>query len=128
MKLKRLFCYKYFCFLFFLIFAGGVGFAGAGKIKPTDSAVTIVWDGSSWKNSDDTAVEWLNNSDEPKDNDVPDADGTDDVIALCTMNGRITLTLEADLELSTLFVFGSNVCTIDLNGYSLKINDTLFLY
>ena len=43
------------------------------------------------------------------------------------MNGKVTLTLEADLTISTLFVFGGNVCEIDLNGKTLTINDTLFL-
>ena len=114
-----------------MIFSGGFGFAGAGKIKPADGeTINLVWNGTNWTLDVDTDLDgnldmpsWLNQNGE----NVTGPDGTDDFIALCTMNGSITLTLNAPLEISTLFVFGSNVCTIDLNGYSLKINDTLFL-
>ena len=108
-----------------MIFSGGFGFAGAGKIKPeTGESVNLVWNGTNWTLDGNLDMpSWLNQNGE----NVTGPDGTDDFIALCTMNGSITLTLNAPLEISTLFVFGSNVCTIDLNGYSLKINDTLFL-
>ena len=43
------------------------------------------------------------------------------------MNGQVTLTLGADLKISTLFVFGGKECIIDLNGNTLTINNTLFL-
>lgn len=113
-----------------MIFSGGFGFAGAGKIKPASGeTINLVWNGTGtgWtatNGSDQTIdVKWLNQNGE----NVTGPDGTDDIIALCTMNGKVTLTLEADLTISTLFVFGGNVCEIDLNGKSLKINDTLFL-
>ena len=111
-----------------MIFSGGFGFAGAGKIKPA-SDVEIVWDGSSWKYSNGTVVEWLDDNDKTSSNGglVSGPNKDNDIIALCTMNGSITLTLNAPLEISKLFVFGGNVCTIDLNGNTLTINDTLFL-
>ena len=122
-----------------MFFSGGFGFAGAGKIKPAaGETINLVWNGTGtgWtatNGSDQTIdIKWLNQNDKTSteaggDVNITGPDGTDDIIALCTMNGSITLTLNAPLEISTLFVFGSNVCTIDLNGYSLKINDTLFL-
>ncbi len=114
-----------------MIFSGGFGFAGAGKIKPAaGESVNLVWNGTNWTLDVDTDLDgnldipsWLNQNGE----NVTGPDGTDDIIALCTMNGSITLTLNAPLEISTLFVFGSNVCTINLNGNTLTINNTLFL-
>ena len=111
-----------------MIFSGGFGFAGAGKIKPASGeTINLVWNGTVWTATNGSGqtidVKWLNQNDE----NVTGPDGTDDIIALCTMNGSITLTLNAPLEISTLFVFGGNVCTIDLNGYTLTINNTLFL-
>lgn len=122
-----------------MIFSGGFGFAGAGKIKPASGeTINLVWNGTGtgWtatNRSDQTIdVKWLNQNDKTSteaggDVNITGPDGTDDIIALCTMNGSITLTLNAPLEISTLFVFGSNVCKINLNGKSLKIKETLFL-
>ena len=122
MKLKRLFCYKYFCFLFFLIFAGGVGFAGAGKIKPTDSAVTIVWDGTAWRYENGNNVSWLDKN----DSTVTGPNGSNDIIALNSTNYSITIRLEAYLAITSLFVFGEHPCTIDLHGYEFSVQN-LFL-
>ncbi len=122
-----------------MIFSGGFGFAGAGKIKPASGeTIKLVWNGpgTGWtatNGSDQTIdIKWLNQNDKTSteaggDVNITGPDGTDDIIALCTMNGSITLTLNAPLEISTLFVFGSNVCKINLNGKSLKIKETLFL-
>ena len=111
-----------------MIFSGGFGFAGAGKIKPeTGESVNLVWNGTGWSiEGSSTKLYWQDATDTEITSDIPSGD-ENDLLALCTMNGSITLTLNAPLEISTLFVFGSNVCTIDLNGNTLKINDTLFL-
>lgn len=114
-----------------MIFSGGFGFAGAGKIKPASGeTINLVWNGTNWTLDVDTDLDgnldmpsWLNQNDE----NVTGPDGTDDIIALCTLNGEVTLKLEADLTISTLFVFGGYPCTINLNGKTLTIINTLFL-
>ncbi|MBO5482417.1 MAG: hypothetical protein J5978_03735 [Spirochaetaceae bacterium] len=122
-----------------MIFSGGFGFAGAGKIKPASGeTINLVWNGpgTGWtatNGSDQTIdVKWLNQNDKTSteaggDVNITGPDGTDDIIALCTLNGEVTLTLEADLTISTLFVFGGYPCTINLNGKKLEITDTLYL-
>ncbi|MBQ7969512.1 MAG: hypothetical protein IJ293_00810, partial [Treponema sp.] len=113
-----------------MIFSGGFGFAGAGKIKPASGeTINLVWNGTGtgWSiEGSSTKLYWQDASDTEITSNIPSGD-ENDLLALCTLNGEVTLTLEADLTISTLFVFGSNVCTINLNGKSLKINDTLFL-
>lgn len=109
-----------------MIFSGGFGFAGAGKIKPAaGESVNLVWNGTVWT-IEGSSTYWQDATDTEITSDIPSGD-VNDLIALCTLNGEVTLTLEADLTISTLFVFGGNVCTIDLNGNNLNINDTLFL-
>ena len=109
-----------------MIFSGGFGFAGAGKIKPVSGeTINLVWNGTVWT-IEGSSTYWQDATDTEITSDIPSGD-VNDLIALCTLNGEVTLTLEADLTISTLFVFGGNVCTIDLNGYTLTINDTLFL-
>ena len=129
MKLKRkIFSKNILIFLFYIFFAGGVAFAGAGKIKPAaEETINLIWNGTNWTLDVDTDSDgnldmpsWLDQNDE----NVTGPNGTDDIIALCTMNESITLTLEANLNISKLFVFGGYPCTIYLNGKQLEITDT----
>ena len=113
-----------------MIFSGGFGFAGAGKIKPgTGESVNLVWNGigTGWSiEGSSTKLYWQDDNDNQITRDIPSGD-ENDLIALCTLNGEVTLTLGADLKISTLFVFGGYPCTINLNGYQLQITDTLYL-
>ena len=111
-----------------MIFSGGFGFAGAGKIKPgTGESVNLVWNGTGWSiEGSSTKLYWQDASDTEITSNIPSGD-ENDLIALCTLNGEVTLTLGADLKISTLFVFGGYPCTINLNGYQLQITDTLYL-
>lgn len=109
-----------------MIFSGGFGFAGAGKIKPgTGESVNLVWNGTVWT-IEGSSTYWQDATDTEITSDIPNGD-ENDLLALCTLDGEVTLTLEADLTISTLFVFGGYPCTINLNGKTLTINDTLFL-
>ncbi|MBR6582753.1 MAG: hypothetical protein IKK80_03980, partial [Treponema sp.] len=125
---RKIFSKNILIFLFFIFFAGGVGFAGAGKIKPAaGETINLIWNGTGWTATNGSGqtidVKWLNQIDE----NFTGPNGTNDIIALCTMNGSITLTLNAPLEISKLFVFGGYPCTINLNEKQLEITDTLYL-
>lgn len=111
-----------------MIFSGGFGFAGAGKIKPgTGETINLVWNGTGWSiEGSSTKLYWQDASDTEITSNIPSGD-ENDLIALCTLNGEVTLKLEADLTISTLFVFGGYPCTINLNGKQLEITDTLYL-
>ena len=113
-----------------MIFSGGFGFAGAGKIKPASGeTINLVWNGTGtgWSiEGSSTKLYWQDATDTEITSDIPSGD-VNDLLALCTLNGEVTLTLKADLTISTLFVFGGNVCTIDLKGNTLTISNTLFL-
>lgn len=111
-----------------MIFSGGFGFAGAGKIKPASGeTINLVWNGTGWSiEGSSTKLYWQDATDTEITSDIPSG-GENDLLALCTLNGEVTLTLEADLTISTLFVFGGYPCTINLNGKQLKITDTLYL-
>ena len=111
-----------------MIFSGGFVFAGAGKIKPAaGETINLVWNGTGWSIAgSSTKLYWQDATDTEITSDIPNGD-VNDLIALCTLNGAVTLTLEADLTISTLFVFGGYPCTINLNGKQLKITDTLYL-
>ena len=122
MKLKRLFCYKYFCFLFFLIFAGGVGFA-EGILKPDDD-INIVWTGgypNYWEYCDDNGIStgnpviWA-----PNDN----SGHVEDRMILNTDGGNITLFLNNDLSwIANLYIYGENDCIIKLNGHKINLGN-----
>ena len=113
-----------------MIFSGGFGFAGAGKIKPAaGESVNLVWNGTGtgWSiEGSSTKLYWQDDNDTEITSNIPSGD-ENDLIAFCTLNGEVTLTLGADLKISTLFVFGGKECIIDLNGNTLTINNTLFL-
>lgn len=111
-----------------MIFSGGFGFAGAGKIKPASGeTINLVWNGTGWSIAgSSTKLYWQDATDTEITSDIPNGD-VNDLLALCTLNGEVTLTLEADLTISTLFVFGGYPCTVNLNGKQLKITDTLYL-
>ena len=111
-----------------MIFSGGFGFAGAGKIKPAaGETINLVWNGTGWSIAgSSTKLYWQDATDTEITSDIPNGD-VNDLLALCTLNGEVTLTLEADLTISTLFVFGGYPCTVNLNGKQLKITDTLYL-
>ena len=111
-----------------MFFSGGFGFAGAGKIKPAaGETINLVWNGTGWSIAgSSTKLYWQDATDTEITSDIPNGD-VNDLLALCTLNGEVTLTLEADLTISTLFVFGGYPCTVNLNGKQLKITDTLYL-
>ena len=109
-----------------MIFSGGFGFAGAGKIKPASGeTINLVWNGTVWT-IEGSSTYWQDATDTEITSDIPNGD-VNDLLALCTLNGEVTLTLEADLTISTLFVFGGYPCTINLDGNQLEITDTLYL-
>lgn len=111
-----------------MIFSGGFGFAGAGKIKPASGeTINLVWNGTVWSiEGSSSKLYWQDATDTEITSDIPNGD-ENDLLALCTLNGEVTLTLRADLKISTLFVFGGYPCTINLNGNQLEITDTLYL-
>ena len=91
-----------------MIFSGGFGFAGAGKIKPAaGETINLVWNGTGtgWSiEGSSTKLYWQDATDTKITSNIPNG-GENDLLALCTLNGEVTLTLEADLTISTLFVF-----------------------
>ncbi len=87
-------------------------FAADAKIVATDVGVSSSWSSASWVDSNGNSVQ------------APINNG--DYAILNAMNGAITLTLENDLTITDLFVYGEKGVTIDLNNHTLTVS-TIFI-
>ena len=89
-------------------------FAADAKIVATEGGVSSSWSSaSSWVDSNGNSVQ------------APINTGDDAI--LNAMNGAITLTLENDLTITDLFVYGEKGVTINLNGRKLTVNGSIFI-
>ena len=121
MKLKRkIFSKNILIFLFFIFFAGGVGFAqnsvSYGMLAP-ESETTIIWNNGNWTYSDDSVVNWGGS--------VAAGGHPDQNLILDTSKASITIILETDLtwQINNLYIFGENECVFILNGFSIPIGN-----
>ena len=88
-------------------------FAADAKIVATDVGVSSSWSSATWVDSNGNSVQ------------APINTGDDAI--LNAMNGAITLTLENDLTITDLFVYGEKGVTINLNGRKLTVNGSIFI-
>ena len=121
MKLKRkIFSKNILIFLFFIFFAGGVGFAqnsvSYGMLAP-ESETTIIWNNGNWTYSDDSVVNW--------DGSVSAGGHPEQNLILDTSKASITIILETNLDwqINNLYIFGENECVFILNGFSISIGN-----
>ena len=121
MKLKRkIFSKNILIFLFFIFFAGGVGFAqnsvSYGMLAP-ESETTIIWNNGNWTYSDDSVVNWGGS--------VAAGGHPDQNLILDTSKASITIILDTDLtwQINNLYIFGENECVFKLNGFSIPIGN-----
>ncbi len=121
MKLKRkIFSKNILIFLFYIFFAGGVGFAqnsvSYGMLAP-ESETTIIWNNGNWTYSDDSVVNWGGS--------VAAGGHPDQNLILDTSKASITIILETDLtwQINNLYIFGENECVFILNGFSIPIGN-----
>ena len=121
MKLKRkIFSKNILIFLFFIFFAGGVGFAQNtvpyGMLAP-ESETTIIWNNSKWTYSDGSDVNWGGS--------VAAGGHPDQNLILDTSKASITIILETDWTwyINNLYIFGENECVFILNGFSFSIGN-----
>ena len=87
-------------------------FAADAKIVATEGGVSSSWSSASWVDSNGNSVQ------------APINTGDDAI--LNAMDGAITLTLENDLTITDLFVYGEKGVTIDLNNHTLNVA-TIFI-
>lgn len=120
MKLKRkIFSKNILIFLFYIFFAGGVGFAqnsvSYGMLAP-ESEITINFNNNKWTYSDGSDVNWGGSvvaGEHPYQN-----------LILDTSKASITIILGTDLSwIDNLYIFGENECVFILNGFSISIGN-----
>lgn len=120
MKLKRkIFSKNILIFLFYIFFAGGVGFAqnsvSYGMLAP-ESEITINFNNNKWTYSDGSDVNWggsVSAGEHPYQN-----------LILDTSKASITIILGTDLSwIDNLYIFGENECVFILNGFSISIGN-----